>query len=97
MTKLPLSQIVGQTFKGIMVCGFDPNSRTFTLAGRYPHYPNLTDCWATHSLDDLGIEPEFTKEELDKMEQLRSTNQIAQKSLELKGAIEKWFSSPGLR
>lgn len=99
--KLPLANIVHHEFADTcygdkaIVIAFHPATRYWELAGKYPG--GLSDIWLTPSLDAYGIEPEFTPEELARLEELRSTNQILEKAKELKVAIENWFAAPHLR
>ena len=99
--KLPLSEIVGRTFSDTvhhdkaMVLAFHPSSRMFELCGKYPG--GLTDNWLTPNLLEYGIEPEFSQEELDRLDELRTTNLVAANADELRRSIEQWFSAPHLR
>lgn len=100
-TRLPLSQICGHYFKDLvygdsaMVTGFNPSTRMWSLSGKYPG--GLPDIWDSPSLEAYGIEPEFTREELERIEECRTTNILIAKATELKVAIENWFAAPHLR
>lgn len=102
--KMALVDVIGQTFKlnsahryQATVIDFDPVTRKFHVMFNYRNPSDLTSSYPSN-LMELGIDVEFTPEELGKIEVARVTNQIKANAQALESSIKAWLNmDPKLR